>query len=128
MRYIKLLILAVLIFFAVLFFVQNQAPLSQEMMLTLNLFFIPPFTSIPLPFYFVAIGSFLIGCFLAGIWLFWDKVTSTGRVIRLHSKVKSLKREVESLQEKLQKYEQPQETMKQLPVNAEKDSKEKEDN
>lgn len=128
MRYIKLLILAILIFFAVLFFVQNQEPLSQEMTLTLNLFFVPPFTSIPLPFYFVAIGSFVIGCLLSGLWLFWDKVTSTGRVIRLRSKVKSLKREVESLQKSLERYEQPQNTTKQIPANSEKDSGEDENN
>ena len=49
MRYIKVLILAVFIFLCLIFFFQNQAALSQEMQMTLNLFFIPPMTSITLP-------------------------------------------------------------------------------
>ena len=53
MRYIKVLILAVFIFLCLIFFFQNQAALSQEMQMTLNLFFIPPMTSITLPFYFL---------------------------------------------------------------------------
>ena len=47
MRYIKVLLLAIVFFLALVFFFQNQGPLSQDMVLTLHLFFIPPMHSIP---------------------------------------------------------------------------------
>ena len=55
MRYIKVLLLVLLIFFSLVFFFQNQTALSTAMTLKLNLFFVPEMTSIPLPFYFIVI-------------------------------------------------------------------------
>ena len=60
MRYVKVLLLAILFFLALVFFFQNQNALSQNLVLTLNLFFLPPMTSIPLPFYFMVVAAFFM--------------------------------------------------------------------
>lgn len=102
MRYLKILLLALFIFFAVLFFIQNQGPLSQDMALTLNLFFIPPITSIPLPFYFVVVGAFVIGCVLSVLWLFWDKFNTSARLMKTKWRISSLEKELAQTKKQLE--------------------------
>lgn len=98
MRYIKVLLLAIFIFLALVFFFQNQGPLSQPIELTFNLFFIPPFTAIPLPFYFIVLAAFLIGCLLALCLLLWDRFMASARLIRAKTKIRALNRQIETLQ------------------------------
>lgn len=102
MRYLKVLLLALFIFFAVLFFIQNQAPLSQQMSLTLNLFFIPPFESIPLPFYFVVVGAFVIGCLLSALWLLWEKFNASARLMKRKWKIAALEKELAQTRKELE--------------------------
>lgn len=101
MRYLKILLLALFIFFAVLFFIQNQAPLSQEMTLSLNLFFIPVCTSIPLPFYFIVVAAFCIGCILSMLWFMWDKFNTSARLVRGRWKIAGLEKEITSLKKQV---------------------------
>lgn len=79
MRYVKVLLLAILFFLALVFFFQNQNALSQNLVLTLNLFFLPPMASIPLPFYFLIVAAFFVGAVLALAFLVWDKVNLSAR-------------------------------------------------
>ena len=97
MRYIKVLLLAVLFFLALIFFFQNQAALSQKMALTLHLFFLPAMTSIELPFYFLVISAFFIGVLLAVSFLAWEKFTTSAKLMKTKWRVSSLEREVEKL-------------------------------
>lgn len=101
MRYIKVLILAVCIFLALIFFFQNQIALSQQMALTLNLFFIPPMTSIPLPFYFIVVCAFFLGCLLSLSLLVWDKFSMSARVMKNKWRISTLERQVDSLKQQL---------------------------
>ncbi len=101
MRYIKVLIIAAFFFLALVFFFQNQGPLSQEMQLTLNLFFIPPITSISLPFYFLLVGSFVLGCLLALAFLLWDKFSTSTKLMRSKWKIKSLQSKVDRYEKQL---------------------------
>ncbi len=101
MRYIKVFLLAVIFFLALVFFFQNQAPLSQQMTLTLNLFFIPPMTSIPLPFYFLVIASFFVGILLALCCLLWDRFNSSARLMKAKWQISSLQGQVKKLQKQL---------------------------
>lgn len=101
MRYVKVLLLAVLFFLALVFFFQNQGALSQEMVLTLNLFFIPPMSSIALPFYFLILAAFFMGALLTLCFLVWDKVNLSARLMKSKWRVSSLEREVEKLQKKV---------------------------
>ncbi|WP_298032382.1 lipopolysaccharide assembly protein LapA domain-containing protein [uncultured Desulfovibrio sp.] len=101
MRYVKVLLLAILFFLALVFFFQNQNALSQNLVLTLNLFFLPPMTSIPLPFYFMVVAAFFMGAVLALGFLVWDKVNLSARLMKSKWRVSSLEREVEKLRKQL---------------------------
>ncbi|MDR2744313.1 MAG: LapA family protein [Desulfovibrio sp.] len=101
MRYLKVLLLVVLVFLALVFFFQNQNALSQNLALTLNLFFIPAMSSIPLPFYFIVITAFFIGALLALALLVWDKAHLSAKLLKNKWRIGSLEREVEKLQKKL---------------------------
>ncbi len=94
MRYLKVLLLIVLFFLSMVFFFQNQAVLSTEMELHLNLFFIEPMKSIPLPFYFLVLAAFVTGAVLAVLALIWDKMHLSAKHMRASWRVKSLEKEV----------------------------------
>ena len=96
MRYIKVLLLVLLIFFSLVFFFQNQTALSTAMTLKLNLFFVPEMTSIPLPFYFIVIVAFFVGALLL-----WDKMHLTARYMKSKWRVSALEREVAKLKKSL---------------------------
>ena len=101
MRYIKVLLLAVVFFLALVFFFQNQGALSQSMVLTLNLFFIPAMSSIALPFYFLVIAAFACGALMTLGFLVWDKVSLTARLMKQKWQIGSLERELEKTKKKL---------------------------
>lgn len=101
MRYVKVLLLAVVFFLSLVFFFQNQASLSQQLVLTLNLFFIPPMSSIPLPFYFLVEAAFALGALFTLCFLVWDKVNLSARLLKHKWQISSLEREVEKLRKKL---------------------------
>ena len=94
MRYIKVLLMVLLIFLALVFFFQNQKPLSQEMVLTLNLFFVPPMSSISLPLYFVVASAFVVGAVLATCFFWWNKVSMSTRLMTSKWRVRSLEQEL----------------------------------
>lgn len=101
MRYIKVFLLAIIFFLALVFFFQNQGSLSQNMVLTLNLFFIPAMSSIPLPFYFLVIAAFACGALLTLGFLVWDKVNLTARMMKQKWQISSLERELEKNKKKM---------------------------
>lgn len=106
MRYIKVLLLAIFFFLALVFFFQNQNVLAQQLQLVLNLFFIPTFKSITLPFYFLIIAAFLVGCLLALFLLVWDKFTTSARLMKNRWQVSSLQNEVTRLKRQLDNVKQ----------------------
>ena len=101
MRYIKVLLLAVVFFLALVFFFQNQGALSQSMVLTLNLFFVPAMSSIALPFYFLVIAAFACGALMTLGFLVWDKVSLTARLMKQKWQISSLERELEKTKKKI---------------------------
>ena len=101
MRYVKVLLLAVVFFLALVFFFQNQGALSQSMVLTLNLFFIPAMSSIALPFYFLVIAAFACGALMTLGFLVWDKVNLTARLMKQKWQIGSLERELEKTKKKI---------------------------
>ncbi len=98
MRYFKVLFVIFIFFLSMVFFFQNQAVLSTEMVLHLNLFFLPPMSSISLPFYFLVLASFLLGAVVAMLALMWDKIQLSTKYMKCTWKVRSLEKEVEKLQ------------------------------
>ena len=102
MRYIKALVLAIFIFLALVFFFQNQTALSQQLELTLNLFFVPPMTSIPLPFYFLVIAAFFVGAFLSLALLFWDRCNTSAKLVKSRWHINSLEKELAKLKKDIE--------------------------
>ncbi len=100
MRYLKVLLFALIFFVSMVFFFQNQAVLSTEMKLHLNLFFMPPMESISLPFYFLVLAAFLVGAILAVLVLVWDKMNLSARYMKAKWRIHALEKEVNSLKEK----------------------------
>ena len=97
MRYLKALVLALFIFLALVFFFQNQTALSQQLELSLNLFFIPPMKSIPLPFYFLVIAAFFVGALLSLALLFWDRCNTSAKLVKSRWHITSLEKELAKL-------------------------------
>lgn len=102
MRYIKVLILALFFFFALVFFFQNQTVLSEKIPLTMELFFIPTMHSIPLPIYFLIICGFLAGCLLSLCWLLWDKFSTSAKLVSTRWKLQSSESENNRLKNELE--------------------------
>ncbi len=98
MRYFKVLLIIFIFFLSMVFFFQNQAVLSTEMVLHLNLFFFPPMSSISLPFYFLVLAAFLLGAIAAMLALMWDKIQLSTKHMKCTWKVRALEKEVEKLQ------------------------------
>lgn len=101
MRYVKVLIIAIILFIAMVFFFQNQAPLSQEMELNLQLYFIPPLKSMPLPLYFIVICAFFLGCLFSLWMLFWDRLTIGAKSMKKQWKINNLEKKNEQLEEEV---------------------------
>lgn len=93
MRYIKVLIIAVFFFLALVFFFQNQTVLSDKIPLQMELFFIPTMHSIPLPIYFLIVCGFLAGCLLSLGWLLWDKFSTSAKLVSTRWKLQSIRAE-----------------------------------
>lgn len=75
MRYIKVLLLVILFFLVMMFFVQNQGAFSQAVPLKLDLLFLPPVESAPMPFYTLLIICFVLGALCILAMLMWDRVS-----------------------------------------------------
>lgn len=120
MRYIKVLLMVLLIFLALVFFFQNQKPLSQEMVLTLNLFFIPPMSSISLPLYFVVASAFVVGAVLATCFFWWNKVSMSTRLMTSRWRVRSLEKELLKAQKALATQDKREALMKAKAAREEK--------
>lgn len=103
MRYIKVLLIAVFFFLALIFFFQNQTALSQKIPLTMDFIFFPPFNSVPLPFYFLVVAGFLLGCLLSLCWLLWDKVSTSARLVKTKWALQSAEAENARLKKELEK-------------------------
>ncbi len=97
MRYLKVILFVLFFFVSMIFFFQNQAVLSTDMTLNLNLFFTEPMQSIPLPFYFLVLAAFFTGSLLAVLVLIWDKMNLSARYMKANWRVRSLEKEVAAL-------------------------------
>lgn len=98
MRYVKVLLLVLVFFLSMVFFFQNQEALSKEMTLKLHLFYTDPMVSIPLPFYFLVLASFLAGATLTICVLVWDKFHLSARLMKATWRVRALEKDLARLQ------------------------------
>ncbi len=92
MRYLKALIIVILFFIAMMFFVQNQDSFSGTVSLKMDLLFIPPVESIPLPLYSVLLASFSLGALLVLAMLMWDRMSISTRLMNAKRRVNNLEK------------------------------------
>lgn len=91
MRYLKALLLALLFVVSMLFFVQNNAPMSTSLQLEFNLITLH-LISVPLPVYLFVLASFLLGVVFALGFLLVER-------IRLGLELKALRRQHATLED-----------------------------
>lgn len=104
MRYIKVLLLVVLFFLIMMFFVQNQGAFSQTMPLKLDLLFIAPLESAPLPFYTLLVICFVLGGLCVLAMLLWDRLSLSAKVTMSNMRAAPLKRTSRSPSRTLKPY------------------------
>ncbi|MDQ7834448.1 MAG: LapA family protein [Humidesulfovibrio sp.] len=91
MRYLKAIMLALLFVVSMLFFVQNNGPLSTSLQLEFNLITLH-LISIPLPLYLFVLAAFLLGVVFSLSFLLVDR-------IRLSLELKALRRQHAALED-----------------------------
>ena len=91
MRYLKAMMLALLFVVSMLFFVQNNVPLSTSIQLEFKLITLH-LTSVPLPLYLFVLAAFLLGVVFSLGFLLVDR-------IRLGLELKALRRQHASLED-----------------------------
>ncbi|WP_291323554.1 LapA family protein [Desulfonatronospira sp.] len=96
MRYVRVALLILLFFFAMLFFVQNHELLSKTVKLHLEIFG-NEYTSTDIPYYLIVLVGFLLGGFISLIYLLAEKVRMNSEVRKCKSKIADLEKEITSL-------------------------------
>ncbi|MFI3272014.1 MAG: LapA family protein [Pseudomonadota bacterium] len=97
MRYLKVLAFVLIFFVTMMFFVQNNDVLQQIVTLKLDFFINPAWSSIPLPFYFMVLAAFLIGCLCTMLLLIYDRLRLANNLRKANKRIRILEKEVNSL-------------------------------
>ena len=100
MRYIKVLLLVILFFLVMMFFVQNQSAFSQAVALKLDLLFLPPVESAPLPFYTLLIICFVLGALCILAMLMWDRVSLSAKLTMANMRARSFEKKLDAAEAK----------------------------
>jgi uncharacterized integral membrane protein len=103
MRYIKVFLLVLFFLLVMMFFVQNQASFSDPVTLRLDLLFLTPVESIPLPLYSIMLICFAMGALSVLLMLIWDRMTIMFRLSSLKREKNALGKKLEKLQADLDK-------------------------
>ncbi len=96
MRYIKVLLLTLFFFVSMVFFIQNNEVLSNELVLKMVLFDMS-FVSRELPFYLVVLLSFVVGSLFSMSYFLGEKIRLSRELKAANAKQAALEQEVTSL-------------------------------
>ena len=99
MRYIKVFLLVLVFFFVMMFFVQNQGSFSEPVVLRLDLLFLEPMESIPMPLYSLMLICFTLGGLMVLPLLMWDRMTTTGCLAGARRRIASLEKQLKAAHE-----------------------------
>lgn len=94
MRYVKVFLLILIFFVVMMFFVQNQASFADPVTLRLDLLFLPPIESLPVPMYAIMLACFTLGALLVLLMLVWDRIVISGRLSGAHRKIVALEKKL----------------------------------
>lgn len=96
MRYLKFLLLLLLFVVSMLFFVQNNQPLSTTVQLELNIVAAHLY-SLPLPVYLLVLGGFLLGALVCLVYFLVERIRLGLELKSLRTRYATLEDEVLSL-------------------------------
>ena len=99
MPYIKVFLLVLVFFFVMMFFGLNQGSLSDPVALRLDLLFLTPMESIPMPLYSLMLICFALGALMVLLMLMWDRMTATGCLAGARRRITSLEKQLKAAQE-----------------------------
>ncbi len=103
MRYLKVFLMVVILFFVMMLFVQNMGSFSDPVTLKFDPMFFPAVTSIPLPRYSLLLISFAIGAALVLFMLMWDRVTLTSRLSAARRRIAGMEKKLKVATEEKEK-------------------------
>ena len=101
MRYLKVFFLVIVFFLVMMFFVQNQVSFAEPVALKLDVFFLPPVESMPLPLYSVMLICFALGALVVLMMLMWDRMTMSTRLMSIRRKSGAMEKKIAKLEEEL---------------------------
>jgi uncharacterized membrane protein YciS (DUF1049 family) len=96
MRYLKFLLLLLVFVASMLFFVQNNQPLSTALVLEFNIVAVHLY-SLPLPVYLLVLGGFFLGAVLCLAYFLFERVRLGLELKSLRTRYANLEDEVLSL-------------------------------
>lgn len=118
MRFFKALFLIVFFVASMMFLVQNNAVLTNEVALRFSVVF-QEWKSMPLPLYVLVLASFLVGGLVTLIYFIIETMILSNKARVMANKANNLQQQVQSLDEQL-----TQERRKNARLEAEKDAPE----
>lgn len=96
MRYIKVLLLTLFFFISMVFFIQNNAVLSNLLSLRIELFDLH-LVSREMPFYLIVLISFVVGSIFSLSYFLGEKIRLSRELKAANAKLADLEQEVNSL-------------------------------
>ncbi len=96
MRFIKVLLLAICFFVALVFFIQNTAVFNQALELKFELLG-KSWKTAAIPTYLLILGAFLIGSVFSTMYFFVDKLRTGGQLRKCKNRIAELETEVNTL-------------------------------
>ena len=99
MRFLKALWIAIFVFCALVFFIQNSTALITPLELTFDTYMDQVWTAKAVPFYLVVLLGFLAGALLMLGYLFMDRVRLGHQLRQARRQCRSLEKEVKNLRE-----------------------------
>lgn len=99
MRFLKALWIAIFVFCALVFFIQNSTELITPLELKIDTYMGHVWTATAVPFYLVVLLGFLAGALLMLGYLFMDRVRLGRELRRERKKTRALDKEVKNLRE-----------------------------
>lgn len=97
MRFIKVLIIILFVFVGLMILIQNNEVLSTTMSLRFDVYVLDAWKSIPLPFYFLLLVSFLIGALFTLSYFLVEKIRMSAELRSCRSRLGRLEKELNSL-------------------------------
>ena len=98
MRFLKALWLTIFFFFSLMFFIQNNEVLNQQLSLKFDFYYFNYiWTNTAVPFYFIVLVAFLVGAIVTLGYLFMDRLRTKMELSRYRRIIRKQEKELKKL-------------------------------